>query len=84
MGRGRVGRAEYHLTEKGHAFYPVVAVAIDWAQHWYAAAEGPALVQQHVPCGAPLVVALACDQCSTVLHGSDIEIVPRSARRADR
>jgi DNA-binding HxlR family transcriptional regulator len=83
-GPGRVGRAEYHLTEKGHAFYPVVAVAIDWAQHWYAAAEGPALVQQHVPCGAPLVVALACDQCSVVLHGSDIEIVPRSARRAGR
>jgi DNA-binding HxlR family transcriptional regulator len=83
-GPGRVGRAEYHLTEKGHAFYPVVAVAIDWAQHWYAADEGPALVQEHVPCGAPLVVALACDQCSADLHGSDIEIVPRTARRAAR
>ncbi|GAA2744677.1 helix-turn-helix domain-containing protein [Terrabacter aerolatus] len=83
-GPGRVGRAEYHLTAKGHAFYPVVAVAIDWAQHWYAAEEGPALVQQHVPCEAPLGVALACDQCSADLHGSDIEIVPRSARRGAR
>jgi DNA-binding HxlR family transcriptional regulator len=81
---GGAGRAEYHLTEKGRAFYPVVAVAIDWAQHWYAAEEGPALVQQHVPCGAPLAVALACDQCSADLHGSDIEVVARAGRRATR
>jgi DNA-binding HxlR family transcriptional regulator len=81
---GADGRAEYHLTDKGHAFYPVVAVAIDWAQHWYAAEEGPALVQRHVPCGAALAVALACDQCSADLHGSDIEVVPRAHRRSDR
>ena len=78
---GGAGRAEYHLTDKGHAFYPVVAIAIEWAQHWYAAEEGPALVQQHVPCGAPLAVALACDQCSADLHGSDIEVVARGPRR---
>jgi DNA-binding HxlR family transcriptional regulator len=87
--RGRVasrvpGRAEYRLTEKGNAFYPVVAVATEWAQHWYAAEEGPALVQHHLPCEASLTVVLSCDQCTADLHGSDIEVVPRAGRRGAR
>ena len=85
--RGRVasrvpGRAEYRLTEKGNAFYPVVAVATEWAQHWYAAEEGPALVQQHA-CRAGRVarhsrllpVSTSRGPTSTA---ADIEVVSRA------
>jgi DNA-binding HxlR family transcriptional regulator len=73
----RPDRFEYRLTEKGRAFYPPVALALEWAEHWYVAPEGPALVQRHRACGAALAVRLACDACGELIHGSDIRVVPR-------
>ena len=32
---GRHDRAEYHLTDKGQAFYPVVATSLQWAHDWF-------------------------------------------------
>jgi DNA-binding HxlR family transcriptional regulator len=65
----------YRLTEKGRAVLPVIVTALDWAQHWYVAAEGPAVHVTHTSCGRMFTAALACDQCSRPLHGSEIRTI---------
>ncbi|MBB5895346.1 winged helix-turn-helix transcriptional regulator [Kutzneria kofuensis] len=67
---------DYRLTAKGLAFFPVVMCLVGWAQRWYRAAEGPALVYRHVPCGADFVAALDCSTCGDRLARKDV--VPTS------
>ncbi|TQS41938.1 winged helix-turn-helix transcriptional regulator [Cryptosporangium phraense] len=67
---------EYRLTEKGRAFFPVVATALAWSQHWFRSPEGPALIETHQQCGAPFEPQFRCDQCNVVVHRRDIRIVP--------
>lgn len=81
--------AEYHLTEKGRAFYPVIAASLQWAQDWFHAPEGPALVQHHRACGAGFDATFRCDQCHEPLTGHEITIVerehpPTTTREDDR
>lgn len=60
-------RAAYLLTVKGQAFFPVLVTALQWAQRWYRAPEGPAMTLTHLGCGADFHGELACDQCSQPL-----------------
>ncbi len=66
----------YRLTEKGRALFPVVVTALQWAQRWYDAPEGPAVILTHTTCGTRFTAALACDQCAGRLRGAHIEVVP--------
>lgn len=68
---------EYHLTEKGRAFYPVIAASLQWGQEWFVAAEGPAMVTRHRACDEQFEPTFRCDQCQTVLKGHDVTIVDR-------
>jgi DNA-binding HxlR family transcriptional regulator len=65
--------AEYRLTEKGLAFFPVIATAIAWSERWLASPEGPAVSIVHRACGSAFHGVLACDQCDVVLAAADIE-----------
>jgi len=56
-------RVEYVLTEKGRAFFPVLAGVLNWAQRWFHAPEGPAMILTHKACGAAFREELVCDQC---------------------
>ena len=38
------GDNRYRLTEKGRAFFPVLITALQWAQRWFPAPEGPAVL----------------------------------------
>ncbi len=68
--------AEYHLTEKGRSFFPVVAAALTWAERWFVAPEGPALNETHRACGEPFVAVFACDQCQQPLTAPEVQVVP--------
>lgn len=68
---------EYRLTEKGRAFYPVIAASLQWADTWFHAPEGPALVQHHRSCGERFDATFRCDQCHEALAGHEITIVDR-------
>ena len=63
----------YLLTEKGRALFPVVVTAAQWAQRWFEAPEGPAVVITHS--GHPFTAALTCDQCHEQLHGAYVSAV---------
>ena len=65
--------AEYRLTAKGLAFFPVIAMAIAWSERWLGSARGPAVRIVHRACGTAFHGVLACDQCGAVLAAAGIE-----------
>lgn len=67
---------DYRLTAKGLAFFPVVMSLVGWAQRWFHAADGPALIHRHIPCGTDFIAALDCSSCGDRLARKDI--VPTS------
>lgn len=69
----------YLLTDKGKAFFGVLVTALQWAQRWFRAPEGPALRLTHRDCGAHFVPELACDRCGRRLTGAAVEIVSSAA-----
>lgn len=73
-------RIEYLLTDKGKAFFPVVATSIRWSQQWFTAPEGPAVLMRHTVCGEPFVADLRCDRCRGRLRGSEFTAVPGERR----
>lgn len=68
-------RAAYLLTEKGRAFFPVLTAVLQWAQWWFHAPEGPAVVMTHHDCGADFTGELACDRCTERLTGEELSTV---------
>ncbi|KAB2813147.1 winged helix-turn-helix transcriptional regulator [Pimelobacter simplex] len=73
--------AEYRLTEKGLAVFPVIATTIEWSERWVGSPEGPAIEIKHPACGSAFHGVLVCDQCGETLTGAQIELgsVPSAA-----
>lgn len=69
-------RAEYRLTAKGAAFFPVIALTLLWSDQWFADPGGAAMSWQHGD--HPLVARLDCDHCDTALTAAAIDVVPRT------
>jgi DNA-binding HxlR family transcriptional regulator len=63
----------YRLTEKGGAFLPVLVCALAWAQRWFPAPEGPAVILTHTACGRRFTPVLVCDRCRGRLRGAQIQ-----------
>lgn len=62
----------YHLTEKGRALFPVLISALQWAQRWFRAPEGAAVVLTHTGCARRFFAVMTCDQCTRPLRGTEI------------
>ena len=62
----------YRLTEKGRAFFRVLVTALQWAQRWFPAPEGPAVILTHTGCGRRFSPGLVCDQCAAPLRGDQV------------
>ncbi|MER6061895.1 MULTISPECIES: helix-turn-helix domain-containing protein [unclassified Streptomyces] len=58
---GQRTRYAYQLTEKGRDFLPVLSALRQWGDTWASGEQGPAVVVRHENCGAPVHVALRCD-----------------------
>jgi DNA-binding HxlR family transcriptional regulator len=65
----------YRLTEKGRALFAVLVVALQWAQRWFPAPEGPAVKLTHTACGKRFGAVLVCDQCTEPLTGAQVTAV---------
>ncbi len=80
---GPHGRPRYHLTDKGRAFFPVVAFLVDWAQRSYRGAPGTELSIRHTACGATLAPVLRCTACGRVIERTEVslDIPERHSRR---
>jgi DNA-binding HxlR family transcriptional regulator len=69
---GRPDWVSYRLTAKGRAFFSVLTCALQWAQRWFHAPEGPAVILTHTACGQRFDAVLACDQCAGPLTGAQV------------
>jgi DNA-binding HxlR family transcriptional regulator len=65
----------YRLTEKGRAFFPVLISTLQWAQRWYEAPDGPAVVLTHTGCGRRFTAVLTCGQCTGPLRGTQVSAI---------
>ena len=72
-------RTIYLLTAKGRALTAVLVTALQWAQHWFLAPEGPAIVVTHRGCGAALMAELSCDRCEEPLSGTQVQVTAVAA-----
>lgn len=74
----RAEDSTYRLTDKGRAFFPVVLSSIHWAQRWFPAPEGPAMVFHHRE--HSFTPQLTCDRCTKPLSGTEIVIESHATR----
>ena len=81
----RPPRYEYHLTEKGEAFYPVVLALRAWGEQWCKSPdEGRAVYYTHRLCGKPAGLGPVCESCGEVLRREDLIGELNPAYRAER
>ncbi|HLZ66909.1 MAG TPA: helix-turn-helix domain-containing protein [Aliidongia sp.] len=66
-------RHEYHLTEKGNAFYPVVLALRAWGETWCKSPEeGRAIHYTHRLCGKSAGLGPVCEDCGQPLRREDL------------
>jgi DNA-binding HxlR family transcriptional regulator len=81
----RPRRYEYHLTEKGEAFYSVILALRAWGETWCKSpGEGLAVVYTHRSCGEPAGLGPLCAHCGQPLRRADLISEPSAAYRAER
>ncbi len=76
---GRSERSAYRLSGKGRALAGVLVTALQWAQRWFVAPDGPAIVLRHRDCGQVLTGELACDRCRVRLSGAQVDVTEAEA-----
>lgn len=81
----RPRRYEYHLTEKGDAFYPVIFALRAWGETWCKSPrEGRAMNYTHLVCGKPAGLGPACESCGKPLRREDLAAEPSLKYRKER
>jgi DNA-binding HxlR family transcriptional regulator len=69
------GRADYKLTEKGKALWPVLVTIRQWGDEWVTGTEQAPVTLLHTTCGAPTTAHLACDHCGDWLERRDVRVI---------
>jgi DNA-binding HxlR family transcriptional regulator len=66
-------RHEYHLTEKGESFHPVILALRAWGETWCKSPrEGRAVNYTHLACGKPAGLGPTCESCGKPLRREDL------------
>lgn len=66
-------RHEYHLTAKGHDFYPVIYALRAWGETWCKApGEDIAVRFTHRPCGTDVGLGTFCTTCGVAVERTDL------------
>jgi DNA-binding HxlR family transcriptional regulator len=84
--RERPLRHDYHLTEKGLAFYPVILALRAWGESWCKSPdEGLAVRYTHRACGRPAGLGPLCEGCGEPLSRDDMtaELSPAYAHERE-
>jgi DNA-binding HxlR family transcriptional regulator len=78
-------RHDYHLTEKGRAFYPVLMALRGWGERWCKSPdEGLAVSYTHRLCGRPAGLGPLCESCGRPLSREDLTAEPGPAYARER
>jgi DNA-binding HxlR family transcriptional regulator len=81
----RPPRYEYHLTEQGEAFFPVLLALRAWGETWRKSPkEGRAVNYTHRSCGRPAGLGPVCESCSKPLNRDDLIAAQAPKYQAER
>ena len=69
------GRADYVLTDKGKALWPVLATIRQWGDEWIVGAGNEPIAMVHATCGEQTTAVLTCDHCRQELEPRDVRVV---------
>ncbi len=75
-------RADYRLTAKGRALWPVLTALRQWGDEWLYD-DQPPLLLEHRSCGNHTHATMACDSCGEPLSLTDLRLVPGPAATGD-
>ncbi|WP_076867190.1 winged helix-turn-helix transcriptional regulator [Bradyrhizobium mercantei] len=79
-------RHEYHLTEKGTAFFPVLMALRAWGEAWCKSPrDGRAMNYTHITCGKPAGLGPVCESCGEPVRRDDMvgERTPKYQKERD-
>jgi hypothetical protein len=65
------GYGEYHLTDKGLDFKPVIIALTEWGDRW-AAPEGPPIATSTTSAAVMSARCLICERCGSELRAADV------------
>ena len=74
-------RYEYRLTEAGRDLRPVLIALIEWGDRYRAGVDGAPIVVTHDECGAPVHVALECDNGHRIEQPTRLRLRPGPGAR---
>jgi DNA-binding HxlR family transcriptional regulator len=80
----RPPRHEYHLTDKGKDFFPVLLALRAWGETWCRQpGEGLSTDYTHQPCGQSAGLGPLCAHCGQLLRYGELIPKPSPARAAE-
>ena len=78
-------RHEYHLTEKGADFFPVMMALRAWGETWLRLpGEDPSVEYTHRTCGQPAGFGPLCNHCGQPIRREDLSATQSPAAMAER
>ncbi len=81
----RPRRYEYHLTEKGTAFFPILLALRAWGETWVKSPkEGLSVRYTHKTCGQPAGLGTVCESCGQPLRREDLIVAMNPVYQAER
>ena len=81
----RPPRNEYHLTEKGADFFPVMMALRAWGETWLRLpGEDPSVEYTHLICGQSAGFGPLCNHCGQPLRREDLKAAQSPAAVAER
>src|SRR5687768_10287803 len=69
------GRADYVLTAKGRALWPVMTALRQWGDEWVIGKGHEPVQLVHRSCGASIEMEYTCSNCGERLEGRDLRSV---------
>lgn len=75
-------RAEYVLTDKGRALWPVLTTLREWGDEWITGVGNEPLLVEHRSCGNVMHSRLVCDCCGEPVRAGSVRAIPGPGRSA--
>jgi DNA-binding HxlR family transcriptional regulator len=69
------GRADYELTDKGRALWPVMVTLRQWGDDWITEDGKAPIALLHTSCGSRTTAHLVCDHCGERLERRQVRSV---------
>jgi DNA-binding HxlR family transcriptional regulator len=69
-------RADYVLTDKGRALWPIIVTIRQWGDEWILGEGRQPVELLHKSCGHRSIATLVCDHCGEALEARAVRAVP--------